>query len=410
MSHVYATYVPGGHEGISRNVEALTRALARHGVEARLDAPAVHLEEMNARRVYLTGGWAAQEAVRRALADPSVDVVHYHTNIPSMALFARLARARLRGGAARKPLVVHPWNAFYRGGEAHGAAPLREVAFHTLFNNPGAALAGLRGADAVVVSSRFQQRQFREAGCAAPVHVIANGVDAEALHPASPEERALARAGLGLQEGPVLLYYGHLSTWKGVDHLLEALPRVLRDAPELQVLLSHTSYGRGEAWLAGRLAALRLAGRVRVQGPADVPTLLAAADLAALPYTAAVGTACYPNVLLECLAAGVPVVATRAGAVPEAVVHGHTALLARPADPADLAEQVARLAGDAALRARLAKAGRREAVARFDWDKAARSHAELYRALVLAPAPPPPAMAEAPPQEEAKEEVPPWAP
>jgi len=73
-----------------------------------------------------------------------------------------------------------------------------------------------------------------------------------------------------------------------------------------------------------------------------------------------------PNVLLEALAMGVPVVATTTGGIPEVIEHEKTGLLARPGDPAALAEQLERILYDEELRERVRKAGRERIILDFD--------------------------------------------
>ena len=78
------------------------------------------------------------------------------------------------------------------------------------------------------------------------------------------------------------------------------------------------------------------------------------------------------------MAAGLPVVASRVGGVPEQVVDGETGLLVDPGDPKPLAAALERLTGDPALRRRLGAAGRVRAEERFDLEPFRRAHLELY--------------------------------
>lgn len=375
VRHIHAGHVGSGTEGITRNVEGLWRALVHRGVDAQLDTNSVPLERLNRRTAHAANGRAAHGLLKRALRDPNVDLVHFHVNIALMGAFARLARRRWM----RTPLIVHLWNAVYRRGQTHGRAPLRDRFVHRLFNGPRAARVGLRGASAVLVSSGFQHDQLRDAGYEGPVRVVPNGIDVSALRPATAQERTDARERLGVGGTPTLLYYGHLSHWKGVDTFLHALPSFFREHPEADALLSHTAYGRGGAALRHKLQQLGIEHRVRILGPNHVPRLLAASDVAVVPLVAAVGTACHPNVLLECLAGGLAVVASRVGTVPEVVDHGESGLLFRPGDPADLSRHLSVLAADPALRRRLGAAGRRRIESRFNWESSARLVEGVYR-------------------------------
>ncbi|HLE47280.1 MAG TPA: glycosyltransferase [Candidatus Thermoplasmatota archaeon] len=377
--HVYATYVEGLHEGISRNVDGLCRALAPTVGEVRLDAPRVRLPELNRRRTHLRCGRQARRMMASALRDPGVDLVHYHVSFPAMGLFARLARLRRR--ARRVPLVLHAWNAFYRREDVPESVTRRDRFHHALFNGPRIARWSVGKPDTLVVSSRFQQEQWRSAGYDGDLRVIGSGVDVQAFRPATFLERRLARTDLGLGTEPVLLYYGHLSPWKGVQHLLEALPAVLRAQPDARLVLAHTEYGAGGEWLRAQLRRLDLEEAVILRGTTHVPTLLAAADVAILPHVAAVGTAMHPNVLLECLSAGVPVVTTRVGSMPE-VVREDFGRIANPADAHDLAQQTLRLLSSP--REAMARSARRHILQHHDWNVVARRVAAVYQELAPA--------------------------
>jgi glycosyltransferase involved in cell wall biosynthesis len=82
--------------------------------------------------------------------------------------------------------------------------------------------------------------------------------------------------------------------------------------------------------------------------------------------------------VLEAMAAGLPVVASRVGGVPEQVADGETGLLVRPGDPAELAAVLDRLARDPALRVRLGAAGRARAEEAFDLHAFRQAHLEVY--------------------------------
>jgi glycosyltransferase involved in cell wall biosynthesis len=110
----------------------------------------------------------------------------------------------------------------------------------------------------------------------------------------------------------------------------------------------------------------------------DVPDLLAGSDIFALS-TLSEGM---PISVLEAMAAGLPVVATAVGGIPEIVVEGETGLLVPPQDDEALAEALARLLADAELRRRMGAAGRERAERLFDVARLRRDHLELYDRLL----------------------------
>jgi glycogen synthase len=367
--HVHGPHVPDLTEGISRNVASLVAASRRQGHDARLAAACRHLGDLNRRSILLSGTVRARRLARLSEGAFRPAALHAHVSVAGLAALALLRRTRV-------PVVAHVWNAV-----ADSATPAgRGRLLQRVANGPRLAGLALRGADAVVVGSRHQADQLARASVDVPVHVVPSGVDAQRFRPPSWEERLRARRLLGLPAGPVILYYGHLSPWKGWRTLVAALPRILRERPDATALFSVTAYGGAAGSLRSALARSGIARRCAVLGPEEVGTLHAAASVAVLPLHAAVGTACPPNVLLESMAAGLPVVATRVGAVPEVLRDSRDGLLVPPADPDALADAVGRLLADDGLSLRLGLAARRRALD-FPWHAAAASLARIHAGL-----------------------------
>lgn len=378
-SVTYPTYVDDLVEGISKNVHHLRGSLVERGIDATDDSPRVDVGDMNKKTVYLKQGIAAFKRVREALRDPETDLVHYHVSIPGMAMWAALAKARTRSS---KPMILHMWNPWYAASDVHTSAG-PDALYHRLFNGSATTTPFLRAFDQIVVSSEYQRRQLGALGWR-DITVIPNGVDLAQYQPApTPVTRTNARRELGLPvRKTLLLYYGHLTPWKGVRVLIEALPEALRADPDARLVIARTDYGREGSALRTRLRELGLRDRVEFLGVCDVPLLLQAVDAGVVPATAAVGTACHPNVVLEYASAGIPIVASRVGSIPEAVADGQTGLLATPGDPADLASKIGTLLKDADLRARMGRAARERAERIFDWNVIAERYERAYRAAL----------------------------
>jgi len=168
---------------------------------------------------------------------------------------------------------------------------------------------------------------------------------------------------------------GRLSYEKGMDVLVEAFALVRRCLPDADLVV--VGDGAERAALE-RLASERgLTGAVSFLGLRDdVPALLGGFDVFVLPSR----TEGLPMAILEAMSAGLPIVATAVGGVPEVIRHGRNGLLVRPEAPNDLADAIVRVACDEDLRCRLGRAARAEFDERYDI-----SHmVDAYEAIMMA--------------------------
>ena len=142
---------------------------------------------------------------------------------------------------------------------------------------------------------------------------------------------------------PVIVNVGALVGHKGQKHLLDAMPLVMREMADVHLVI----LGEGELRvpLEKQVKELHLERAVRMPGfREDVLLLMKSADLFVMSsVTEGLGSA-----VLDAMAMGLAVVATRAGGIPEAVVHGETGLLVPPGEPAPLAQAIVRLLKDPA--------------------------------------------------------------
>ena len=236
----------------------------------------------------------------------------------------------------------------------------------------------LVGSKRLVAVSAALAHTMREMG-APDVSVIPNGVDTTRFH---PMDRGSARRDLELGEGPVILSVGNLVPNKGMDRLVRALALASADPGSAASRATLVIAGRGpEEERLRRLAeGLGLGNRVRLTGVLAHESLgpwYAAADLFAL----ATEREGWPNAILESLACGTPVVATRVGGVPEILRSDRLGTMVEPSD-----EAFAR-----AIEEGLDRAWDRAEIARIaaghTWEATAHSaHAVLESALDRAPA------------------------
>jgi glycosyltransferase involved in cell wall biosynthesis len=206
------------------------------------------------------------------------------------------------------------------------------------------------------------------------IHYIPNFIDPEIFHPARPGEKDRLKDRLGYSEKTLVLYAGRLVARKGIGYLLEAWRDVSPEFPDSRLLL----LGDGPLRQSLEAASFRLgiAGTARFAGRVDnVPEYLRAADLFVLPSL----QEGLPNALLEAMASGAPVVATRIGGVTDVVEPDRTAILVEPGDPGKLAKGLGEMLGNPSFRIGLADAALQRIGVSFGLDSRSRRYRELYR-------------------------------
>jgi glycosyltransferase involved in cell wall biosynthesis len=295
---------------------------------------------------------ACARALARALRRFQPDLVHTHLYYGNV--MGRIA-ARLAGGA---PVVTTLHNPDYTF-EARGTLLFRG---RKLLDR----LTGARNA-ALVAVSRAVAEDFRRHMGWENIRVVPNGVDLLSFAPV----RDASAAGEWPSPGLRLLSVGRLHPQKGHRVLLDAIARARGAGASLSLLVA--GEGAERAALEAQAAALGLQGQVRFAGRREVRPLLAAADVFVFPslYEAA-GIA-----MIEAMACALPVVASRAGGIPEVVEDGVSGILVAPGDADALARALAALAGDPERRRRLAAAARTRAEA-FDVNATVRALEDVY--------------------------------
>jgi glycosyltransferase involved in cell wall biosynthesis len=203
-----------------------------------------------------------------------------------------------------------------------------------------------------------------------------NGVDGEEF---APRDRAEARARVGIDHaGPIVVFVGNVKIDKGAEVLVDATAQLVRRHGRGDVLVCVVGSGEHEARVAARVRELGLGDHVRLCGRqphALVPWWLAASDVLCLPSFM---EGC-PNVVLEALAMGRAVVATRVGGIPEIVRDGETGLLVPPRDPEALADALAQ-----ALARPWDPAAQRASVPYLSWDAVALRYRDVIEASIAA--------------------------
>lgn len=280
-------------------------------------------------------------------------IVHTHA-------WGTLIEGMLAARLARVPIVIH--------GE-HGTLQLRG------YQRRLQRLAWGRADQVLSVSSLLAERMARETDFPLDrILTIRNGVD---LARFGTHDRAGARVALGLPlDGPLVGTVGRLVPVKDQATLIEAVARLRRQGLQVTVALAGDGPLRDE--LAARAAALGISGSVRLLGHiAEVERVLAALDVFVLSSV----SEGLSNTILEAMASGLPVVATRVGGTEEMVSEGETGLLVPAGSPDEMAGALQSILQDPARRARMGAAARTRVERDFSLPSVVRRYEETYLQL-----------------------------
>jgi glycosyltransferase involved in cell wall biosynthesis len=352
---------------------ALAAALARGGAEVELltshflYGPVPKVEGYRVRECFY------RRTSSRGLDAPARRVFKLAEHLPDMLRFRRLADADVihyqwLTMPTLDPLLLPP------------RRPRLMTAHYVLPPEPSrrqlaAARRAFGAMDAVVVHSRHGAERLRERVGLDPsrIRVIHHGAFDYLTR--LPEEKPLAPELEGA-EGPVILFFGLLRPYKGIDTLLEAFGQL--EGAELWIV----GNPRMDVEPLRRLAA-KAPGRVRFLTrfveDAEIPALMRRADVVALPYRDVE----HSGVLYAALAFGKPLVLSAVGGFPQVAEQG-AARLVPPEDPATLAAVLSELVESESARAELGAAAARAAAGSYSWDEAARQTLALYAELLEA--------------------------
>jgi glycosyltransferase involved in cell wall biosynthesis len=353
-----------GYAGGETQVLGLTLGLLRRGHHAELACdPRGRLWERARREgiechplsIRNALDFAAGMRLRNLIADAQCDVVHFHTSrAHSMAPFAQ--------GRASALVVTRRMD--YRPNRMF--API-------LYNRAVDAVAAISNkvADALVAAGVSREH----------LQIIPSGVDCEHFRPANLTEREAARGRFGIGRDDFLIgTVGMLEERKGHRYLLEAVARLNRSRAEqshIKCAIGGDGAMRDELEkLARELGIVRDILFLGMIG--DSRQLLDALDVFVFPsLKEGLGVA-----VLEAMACGLPVAATRVGGIVDIVEDDRTGLLLPPRDPASICNAVAALENDQARRLQLGNAAKARVAENFSMDAMTRKTIDLYQACL----------------------------
>lgn len=246
-------------------------------------------------------------------------------------------------------------------------------------------------ADWTVAVSRYGERVLRQLGLQKVLHIPV-GIEVEAwLH--LPEEAAQLKEQLDLANKLVLLYPGHYSHGFGADVLVEALPAILAQVPEVRLIMACRMRSKEdrlkEQRLLHQLEQMRLSFAVRFYHTVDfMPQLIGSSDLVVLPLEDMHNKLDIPTTLIESLAAARPVVISDIAPMNELLIpaDGYPAekvgIAVPPANPQELARAVTRLLKDETTRRDMGRRGQRLVCQRYNIHQVAKHYEALYMEMV----------------------------
>ena len=385
------TRYPPAPGGVERHVVELAPRLAarRHRIEVYTSelyrefpwerlAPDVPREETTAYgaihrlRVWSMPGelhYTFFRGLHAALDRDRPEIVHAHTYGTHQVA---IARRHYRRHGTPYVLTAH----FHPIWSIEGGWMRRRI---RAFYDGWLAAPAVRDARALIVQTRAEEQLVRSLGFSLPPTIIVPpGYSPRGADLADP---AIFRTRFGIPD-PFVLFVGRLASNKGLLDLLEAFALLARRDRTAQLVLIGEDGGM-RASLSDRARELGLGARLHLLGHVGDPQLVDSAYRGARVFVLPSEYEAFGLVLLEALAQGAPVVATRVGGIPEVLGEDERAgMLVEPGSAEVLAEQIGRLWDDPTLGRQLGEYGRRTIVPRYSWDALADRLDALYREIV----------------------------
>ena len=304
---------------------------------------------------------SALRAAGSLLGRGEFDLVHAHWIVPNGPIGA------IAAGRHDLPLVVT-----LHGSDMAVSERSRSIGRATRWTLARAAAVTAPSGDLLERARRLGARHLRE--------LIPYGADTRALE-ADPGDVEHLRERLGLHPDHVVVAgVGRFIPVKGFEYLVEAHAKARVHDPRLRLVLVGDGDLREE--LRARARSLGAADSVIFSGMVErdeIPAYLAAADVVVVPSVRYEGYVDgLPNVALEAMAAGKPLVATRVGGLPELVRPGETGLLVDEKDADELADAIVTLAREPDMRARMGDSGRALIRDSMSWDSVAERFEAVY--------------------------------
>jgi glycosyltransferase involved in cell wall biosynthesis len=302
--------------------------------------------------------------------DHNVDIIHTHFDIPPGPL------AGLRYAKKKK----NPFIVTYHGDwvESYGGLIRRiGVGLHNKYlvdKVLSYADAIISPSECYINESRFL-RKYRE-----KIVVIPNGINLKDFDISYSKEECRNKLGLPINK-KILLFFGYLSPYKGPEVLLKAMPEIIKNVPDVELVFA----GKGEMKDELILLSKRLGIETYVKFVGFVedclkPYYYKASDIFCLPSM--MSTESFGIVNLEAMACSVPIVSSNIGGIPDVVKDGENGLLVKPNDTKELANAIIYLLKNEYLRKEMGENGR-EKLERYSWETIADKTENVYKEVLI---------------------------
>jgi len=241
-----------------------------------------------------------------------------------------------------------------------------------------------RQADKILCVSEPARRNLAEHWQVDPekIVVMPNGVDCDLFHPDHDPEAA--RRARGLADEPTIGFVGGFQHWHGIELLVESFSAVREKIPEARLIL--VGDGRARESIEKKIEECGVRSAVMITGivpQKDVPGILAAIDVAVLPYPELPMELWFsPLKLYEYMAAGKAIVASASGQITQVIEDGVDGILVPPGSIPFLTERLLELLRDAKLRLELGRRARQKAIEQHSWDNYIRKLETVYRGVL----------------------------
>lgn len=235
----------------------------------------------------------------------------------------------------------------------------------------------IKKADLIVVISNYLKQYFRDINKNARIAVIPNGIDPRSFQFLVPDPELKINLGIKNDER-VIITVSRLTAKNGIEDLILSLPVVKSKIPDVKLII--LGDGPLKESLKFKIKSLKLEESILIIGEIlnqNVPRYLSVADVFVRPsLSEGLGSA-----FLEAMAAGVPVIGTSVGGIPDFLVDYETGLFCRTGDPASIAEKIILVLSDRELKERLVKKAKDLVFREYDWGILAKKFETIFNTI-----------------------------